>query len=324
MAGKRLRLNICIKLKVSASIKLLYYNSATTQSREPLCATLKNDTDKLQAKEMIFQKHIPKFPLDNYVDCIIYLEGNNKGTGLPKTAMSLVFNLQDSFKLFTDNQFTQFIDYKKHWVAGIQTKPTNVESYGNSKMLVVQFKTLGAFVFLNEPMHYFSDNYIPLDNIFNKQADETWEQLKEAALLNERFLIVENFLYRKLLANKLPNEKLISTIDILLSNNANISITEICKKLNISRKHLNNLSKEYIGVSPKTLSSLNRLQATLKNISSSKKGKLTTLAYEQYYFDQAHFINDFKRFTDLKPSDYAKLVESKQSLKIVPHFIPFE
>jgi hypothetical protein len=37
---------------------------------------------------MIYQKHIPKFPLDNYVDSIIYIEGNNKGTGLPKTAMS--------------------------------------------------------------------------------------------------------------------------------------------------------------------------------------------------------------------------------------------
>lgn len=273
---------------------------------------------------MIYQKHIPKFPLDSYIDSIIYIEGNNKGTGLPKTAMSLVFNLEDSFKLFTDKQFTKFIDYKKHWVTGLQTKPTNVESYGTSKMLVVQFKTLGAFVFLNDPLHYYTDEYISLDNIFNKQADETWEQLQEAQSLNERVLIVENFLYRKLLTNRLPNEKLISSIKILLENKTNLSITEICKQQNVSRKHLNNLSKEFIGVSPKTLSSLNRLQATLKNISSSKAGKLTTLAYEQDYFDQAHFINDFKRFTDLKPNEYAKLVETNQSLKIVPHFIPFK
>jgi len=273
---------------------------------------------------MIYQKHIPKFPLNNYVDSIIYLEGNNKGTGLPKTAMSLVFNLEDSFKLFTDNKFTQYIDYKKHWVAGLQTKPTNVESYGLSKMFVVQFKTLGAFVFLNDPLHYYTNNYIPLDHIFNKEADETWEQLQEAKSLNEKFLIIENFLYRKLLTNKLPNKKLISTIEILFDNKVNRSISEICRQLNISRKHLNHLSKEYVGVSPKKLSSLNRLQSTLKIISSSKTEKLTTLAYEQDYFDQAHFINDFKKFTDLKPNEYAKLVETNQSLKVIPHFIPFE
>ena len=273
---------------------------------------------------MIYQKHIPKFPLDNYVDSILYIEGNNKGAGFPKTNMSIVFNLTDSFKLYSDNFFSEFKDYKRHWVAGLQSKPTYVESYGESKMLIVQFKTLGAFVFLNDPLHYYTNDYVTLDSIFSKEADETWEQLQEAKLLNEKFLLIENFLYRKLLTNKLPNKKLISTIEILLDNKVNLSITEICKQLNISRKHLNNLSKEYAGVSPKMLSSLNRLQTTLKTISSSRTKKLTNLAYEQEYFDQAHFINDFKKFTDLKPSEYAKLVETNQSLKIVPHFIPFE
>jgi len=288
-----------------------------------LPASVPNDTDKPQQTEMIYQKHIPKFPLDNYIDSIIYIEGNNKGTGLPKTAMSLIFNLEDSFKLFTDKEFTKYIDYKKHWVAGLQTKPTNVESYGTSKMLVVQFKTLGAFIFLNDPLHYYTDNYISLDNIFNKEANETWEQLQEAQSLNEKFLFVENFLYRKLLTNKLPNKKLISTIKILLDNRTNLSINEICKQFNISRKHLSNLSKEYAGVSPKMLSSLNRLQTTLKTISSSKSDKLTNVAYELEYFDQAHFNNDFKRFTNIKPTEYVKLVEQNPTMKIVPHFIPF-
>ncbi len=76
---------------------------------------------------MIFKKHIPKTPLDNYVDSICYIEGNNKGTGLPKIAMSLVFNLEDNFKLYTDKHFDNHIDYKRHWVAGLQTQPTNVE-----------------------------------------------------------------------------------------------------------------------------------------------------------------------------------------------------
>lgn len=272
---------------------------------------------------MKYLKYIPKFPLAHYIDSIIYIEGNNKGTGLPKTAMSLVFNLEDNFKLFTDKAFTTYVDYKKFWIAGLQTKPTNVESYGLSKMIVVQFKTLGAFVFLNDPLHYYTNNYVTLDSIFSKEAEETWEKMQEAKSLNEKFFLIENFLYRKLLANRQPSKKLISTIDLLLNNKANLSISNICKQLNISRKHLNDLSKEYIGVSPKTIASLNRLQTTLKTLSSSTSEKLTDVAYQVEYFDQAHFINDFKKFTDLKPTEYAKLVGTKQSLKIVPHFIPF-
>lgn len=273
---------------------------------------------------MIFKKHIPLTPLDNYVDSICYIEGNNKGTGLPKIAMSLVFNLEDNFKLFSDKQFNKYTDYKRHWVAGLQTKPTNVESYGTSRMFVVQFKTLGAFVFLNDPLHYYTNNYITLDSIFNNEADETWEKLQEANSIKEQFLLVENFLYRKLLKNKLPNKKLVSTIEILISNNIPFSISQICSKLNISRKHLNHLSKEFAGVSPKTLSSLYRLQATLKTISGTPTEKLSNVAYQLEYFDQAHFINDFKKFTDLTPNEYAHLAARVESLKLVPHFIPFQ
>jgi AraC-like DNA-binding protein len=309
--------NICAnipRLRQAFSVGLkCELRSHFSPTRGVLPASVSNHSANHQKTEMIYQKHTPKFPLDNYIDSIIYIEGNNKGTGLPKTAMSLIFNLEDNFKLFTDKEFTKYIDYKKHWVAGLQTKPTNVESYGTSKMLVVQFK----------PLHYYTDIYISLDNIFNKEADETWEQLQEAQSFSEKFLIVENFLYRKLLTNKLPNKKLVSTIEILLDNRTNLSINEICKQLNISRKHLNNLSKEYAGVSPKMLSSLNRLQTTLKTISSSKSDKLTNVAYELEYFDQAHFNNDFKRFTNLKPTEYVKLVQQNPTMKIVPHFIPF-
>jgi AraC-like DNA-binding protein len=271
---------------------------------------------------MIFFKHIPKFPLDNYVDCIIYIEGNNKGAGLPKIAMSLVFNLNDGFKLYRDKELTTYTDYKKHWAAGLQTKPAYVESYGISKMIVIQFKTLGAFVFLNQSLQHFTDNYINLDNVFGNDADETWEQLQAAKTLNEKILLTEIFLFRKLLTQKLPNEKLLSSINLLLKNEDKITVTEICKQHNISRKHLNNLFKEYTGVSPKMLSSLHRFQKILKTISHAKPENFAHLAYGLEYFDQAHFNNDFKRFTQLKPSQYLKLVESNATLKIVPHFLP--
>jgi AraC-like DNA-binding protein len=273
---------------------------------------------------MIFHKHIPTSPLGNYVDCIAYVEGNNKGVGFPKTAMSLVFNLNDSFKLFTDNRFTHFRDYKKYWVAGLQTQPTYVESYGESKMIVVQFRTLGAYVFLNQPLRHFTNEYISLDCIFKNEADKTWEQLKETKTTSEKFLIVENFLHRKLRSTKIPNVKLISSINLLFKNKENISIAAICKQHNISGKHLNFLFREYLGISPKMLSSLKRFQSILQTISKCRHDKLTTIAYELDFFDQAHFNNNFKKFTGLKPNDYIKNIEIKPSLKIVPHFLPVE
>jgi AraC-like DNA-binding protein len=273
---------------------------------------------------MVFHRHIPPFPLGDYIDSILYVEGNNKGVGFPKTAMSLVFNLNDPFKLYTNKEFTHFINYRRHWVAGLQTKPTYVESYGESKMIVVQFKTLGAHVFLHQPLHHFTDDYIPLDNVFNKQADEVWEQLSEAVTVYEKIRITEKFLFLHLSARKMPNERLLGSVDLLFRNGENLSIVEICKQHRISRKHLNFLCKEYLGVSPKMMSSLNRLQKVLRSIGQSKPEKLASFAYELDYFDQAHFNNNFKRFTGLRPTDYLRNFESKPTLKIIPHFLPVD
>lgn len=269
---------------------------------------------------MIFHKHIPAAPLNDYVECIVYVEGNNKGVGFPKTAMSLAFNLNSSFKLYDDAQFHRFIDYKKYWVAGLQTKPTYVENYGESKMLVIQFRTFGACVFLNQPLKYFTNNYTDLDCVFGQEADDVWDQLIEAKTVNEKFLAAEKFLHRKFSTCIIPHKKLIASLDKVC--NENISVNALCKHYNISRKHLNFLFQEYLGVSPKTLSSLNRFQTILQTISKYRTEKLTTLAYELDFFDQAHFNNNFKRFTGIKPNDYIKNIEKKPSLKIVPHFLP--
>ncbi len=271
---------------------------------------------------MIFQQHSPTFPLSNYVDSILYLNGNNKGTGLPKTAMSIVFNLNDYFKLFTDDSFSAFIDYKKYWVAGIQTRPNFVESYGQSEMIVIQFKTIGASFFLNQPLHFFTGNFVPLDEVFNREAEGTWMQLKESKTLEEKFIVAEKFLLRRMSNLSFSNLGLINSINLHLKKNEQVSIKNICGHYNISRKHLTHLFKTHAGVSPKLLSSLFRLQRTLYTLARFTPEKLTDLAYQEEYFDQAHFINDFKTFTGLKPTGYLALLKSSPSMKIAPHFLP--
>jgi AraC-like DNA-binding protein len=272
---------------------------------------------------MTVRKHIPRKPLQTYVESILYLEGNNIGAGLPKTNMSLVFNLGDSFKLFADHTFTSFTDYKKYWIAGLQAQPSFVESYGQSTMIVVQFRTIGASMVLGEALHYFTNEYIPLDAAFcPHDAEEAWLQLQETSPIEVKFLLTENFLYRKLLAIQTPHQDLLQSINTFLQKPSNAPIEDICSEYDISRKHLNHLFKEYVGVSPKLLSSLHRLQRILRKMSATKPDKLTEFAYDLEYFDQAHFNNDFKRFTGVTPSQYVKLVETTPSLRIIPHFIP--
>lgn len=60
---------------------------------------------------------------------------------------------------------------------------------------------------------------------------------------------------------------------------------------------------DVIGISPKQLSKVIRLQAALKLL-INREESLTHIAYEGNYYDQSHFIKDFKEFTGVRPSDF--------------------
>jgi len=83
---------------------------------------------------MKFESLIPNPALAEYIRSIDYIEGNNIGTGLPKRAMSMVFNLADGFKLYDDHTFTNHSMYEKYWVAGLQMHQRHVETFGKSKV----------------------------------------------------------------------------------------------------------------------------------------------------------------------------------------------
>lgn len=61
---------------------------------------------------------------------------------------------------------------------------------------------------------------------------------------------------------------------------------------------------QYIGITPNLFNKINRFQLSLKHI-AKKEASLTSIAYECGYFDQSHFIRDFKSFTGITPSAYS-------------------
>lgn len=236
--------------------------------------------------------------------------------------MSLVFNLADSFKLFHNTTFDGYTNYNKYWLAGFQLKPRHVESYGHSKMIVVQFKTIGAFAFFKEPLHHFTNEYILLDDIEKYKAEDTWEQLQACTTFEEMFRITEKFLYQNIVGYASTDLRVVSAIKVIAQTKNKTTIDKICDDIGVSRKHLNHLFKEFLGVSPKTLITLYRFQNVLRELSKSNPDSLTSFAYDMEYFDQSHFSNEFKAYSGLKPSQYVKLKEKIPSLQIVPHFIP--
>ncbi len=97
------------------------------------------------------------------------------------------------------------------------------------------------------------------------------------------------------------DSRLYEAINIILDNFGVINLeTDI--NTGISQRQLRRLFKYYIGDTPKTFSKVVRFQNILKAKPSSQSLRKNKLFYDLGYFDQAHFIKDFKNFYGVTPT----------------------
>jgi len=83
------------------------------------------------------------------------------------------------------------------------------------------------------------------------------------------------------------------------------SLDAIAGDLRISRRHLERVFKEHVGISPQKYQSILRFE---KSIEMIKKGEnLIHLTFELDYTDQSHFIKEFKKYSSLTPSQFLKM-----------------
>lgn len=135
------------------------------------------------------------------------------------------------------------------------------------------------------------------------QIDSVIYQLKRAKNDITRLRVIERFLLNHL--NQRANLELISvTVGLIKKYAGDIKITVLAEKVHISQSQLEKRFRKVVGASPKKFASIVRLRKVL-DVAASQTS-MTKLGLEAGYFDQAHFIKDFKSFTGTTPEQFFK------------------
>lgn len=170
--------------------------------------------------------------------------------------------------------------------------------------LLVIFREGGFNFFSTLPAHEFFCMQIESKNIFlQTELNEVSERLAEARSNEDRINIIQNFLLRRL-NNKKPDELINNAIQIIKHRSGIIRIKDLASSLHISQDPFEKRFRALIGSTPKQYSSIIRLRHLIKKCSSLSS--LTEASYEAGYFDQSHFIKNFRQFTGQAPKDFFK------------------
>jgi len=93
-------------------------------------------------------------------------------------------------------------------------------------------------------------------------------------------------------------------VENFLLQPATSGITEVAEKTGFSSRRFIELFKQHVGMTPKLFCRGPRFQAVLKTTTSGRPVNWTSTALDCGYFDQAHFIHDFRAFSGINPSKY--------------------
>jgi AraC-like DNA-binding protein len=245
--------------------------------------------------------------LQEFVMCYWNLEGDTSTTPLrntiiPDGTMKLIFHYADTYKHHPKNG--ESITLPKCFLIGQLTKPYVVEPLGITGSFVVRFYPNGFLPFTTIPIKEMENTAVPLDQLFGTEGEIIGKKVLNAKDTKERIQLIEHFLLNRLTDKKNIDNIIKLTVGTILNTNGKFSVNELSQQYNTNRRQLTRKFSSAIGLSPKQLSKTIRIQATLKKLLSKEVIRLTDLAYENEYFDQAHFIKDFKEFTGLTPKEF--------------------
>lgn len=235
---------------------------------------------------------------------------------LPVGNIDLVLNFSSPIKYTSDNK-NETVPNRFHF-NGIRNRYCMINQVGKMNMIGISFFPPGLYPFFKTPLSLFTNKTIELDLLISEFTSRIEAKLSITDSILEKIDILEKELVPLVDYKLVPSEEIIKVIKVIkvfntfYSNTNNLNINYFCARYGIDQRKLERIFKKYIGISPKLFHRLNRFQIVINKIVKNEYMNLTSLAYENEYYDQTHFIKDFKSFTGCSPSQF---LNERRSIK---------
>ena len=174
-------------------------------------------------------------------------------------------------------------------------------------MFGIRLYPYAASVFLNENVSLFNNKVTDLSSVMGQPVQELHSRLLDTDSTLEQIELVETFLLSRLSRFKAKLEKVILVQKVMSEMKQESffdNIANVAAKYGITSRYLQKIFINYTGLTPKLYGKINRFQNSLVLL-AKQNSSLTSVAYECGYFDQSHFIREFKSFTGVAPSAFS-------------------
>ncbi len=243
--------------------------------------------------------------LNQHVSAIYLLSNHGQSMTYHTVANGLIglgVILSGKAEILLDNDWKEIPTFS---IFGMINKPCQIRLSKGYKEIAIGFKPYHFNLFVREKLNDMSLGKITdATEVFNPHLLEALHE--KLSVVNAPHLvgtIIEDF-FKLNYSAKRENQRVLLATQMIYHDSID-KVDEIATQLSITPTTLRNAFREHIGVSPKELIKITRLYKAIQ-FQENQTATLTQLSYELGYFDQAHFIKEFKKYMGMAPKDYFK------------------
>ena len=218
--------------------------------------------------------------------------------------------------------YTCKVLHEGKWVAtpplyleGVKKSPVHWKIESGCVLFGVSLKPEAMAILVEQPLGELAERFTDAKTYLGDWLEDLLPRMEAAHGVKERADIAIDF-FRKKMATAAQSQTpsyLLTALMHLRQENGSSSLDDLSSKSLISPRQLQRSFQENIGFSPKTYGRIIRFQKIFEYFDRNPRASMLDITYEFGYFDQSHFIREFKAFAGVKPSKFLSGLEAHSS-----------
>jgi AraC-like DNA-binding protein len=260
---------------------------------------------------MIFEKRFLPAPLDTFIEYLWYWEGeapaHSKEAITASRNPSILIDLSDNDCVWYDGEnYARRNKLKGMSVSGTQTAPFAINAH-QPKIMGVQFKPGGGYPFLGPAAREFHGTHTSLEDVWGADAERLHQRIFQAPSVDDKFDILFDGLIRVAPREFAHHPAVALALQRFERCPHRASVAEAARDAEVSAKKFIQLFNDEVGMTPKLYLRVARFQRVVERIQFAPHIDWGDAVERHGYYDQSHFIRDFKEFTGFAPTEWLKL-----------------
>lgn len=187
---------------------------------------------------------------------------------------------------------------------GIPSQPFKRELRGSGRVLGVKFRAGGFYPFWQKDVSLLTGTTIKASNVFDLGEEGCMDAVLDAGEEYAMARQAEMVLSARLPERDAQSELAGKIVQDVMNDRSILKVEQLSEIYEMPTRQLQRVFRKYIGVSPKWVIKRYRLQEAAERLEQDKSADWVELALQLGYFDQAHFIKDFKSVIGQTPAAY--------------------